>query len=467
MVKKIKIFDTLKGELVDFEPIEKNHVRMYVCGPTIYNLIHIGNARPMIVFDAFRRFLEYIGYKVTMVQNFTDIDDKIINKANEEGVPFKEIAERYIVEYWKDSYNLRIRAANFHPKTSNYVDEIIEFIQDLIDKGFAYESDGDVYFNVSKFEKYGELSHRNPEDMIAGSRIEISDKKQNPLDFTLWKKAKEGEPYWESPWGKGRPGWHIECSVMSNCLLGESFDIHAGGNDLIFPHHENEKAQSEARHGKTFAKYWMHNGMIKFSGEKMSKSIGNIWLVRELVKAYDPDTIKTFILSKHYRTPLDFTEEGLNAQKKSTKRVNEALKAVEEKYEGNVPYIPKSEYMKEKINEFIDYLSTDFNTPKAIALIFEITNELNKALTENNEQKILENYHLIRNEFGPVLGIFELPTKEEKSAKAEELINVLIDVRNMLRKEKNFQLSDYIRDTLKNIGITLKDTPNGTTFTID
>lgn len=464
----IKIFDTLKGELVNFVPIKNDSVSMYVCGPTVYNLIHIGNSRPMIVFDAFRRFLEYVGYKVTMVQNFTDIDDKIIIKAVKEGVPFNEISERYIVEYMKDALALRIRTANFHPKTTNYVHEIIKFINELIDKGFAYESAGDVYFDVRKFEQYGMLSHRNPDDMRSGSRIEVSDIKTDPLDFALWKKAKENEPSWESPWGKGRPGWHIECSVMATELLGESFDIHAGGNDLIFPHHENERAQSMAHSGNDFANYWMHNGMIKVAGDKMSKSIGNIWLVRDVVSKYGADTVKVFVLSKHYRVPLDFSEEGLQAQKKSVSRVQQALKDAEDFFAGTVPYVKNTEYMKSKIETFKQALSDDFNTSKAVALIFDLSAELNKALSEKNETHVIENYHLIRNEFGPVLGIFEIQETQQKNSTddTDKVMQVLIQLRNQARTDKNYTLSDSIRDGLASIGIQLKDTPEGTKYVI-
>jgi len=464
----IKIFDTLKGELVNFVPIKKDSVSIYVCGPTVYNLIHIGNSRPMIVFDAFRRFLEYVGYKVTMVQNFTDIDDKIIIKAVKEGVPFNEVSERYIVEYMKDALALRIRTANFHPKTTNYVHEIIKFINELINKGFAYESQGDVYFDVRKFGQYGMLSHRNPDDMRSGSRIEVSDIKTDPLDFALWKKAKENEPFWESPWGKGRPGWHIECSVMATELLGDSFDIHAGGNDLIFPHHENERAQSMAHSGNDFANYWMHNGMIKVAGDKMSKSIGNIWLVRDVVNKYGADTVKVFVLSKHYRVPLDFSEEGLLAQKKSVSRVQQALKDAEDFFAGTVPYVKDNEYMKSKIETFKQALSDDFNTSKAIALIFDLSAELNKALSEKNEAHIIENYQLIRNEFGPVLGIFEIQENQQKNSTdyTDKVMQVLIQLRNQARADKNYALSDSIRDGLASIGVQLKDTPQGTKYII-
>ncbi|MGM0640788.1 MAG: cysteine--tRNA ligase [Thermotogota bacterium] len=464
----IKIYDSLKGQLVDFKPIKEDTVTIYVCGPTIYNYFHVGNARPMIVFDAFRRFLEFVGYKVVMAQNFTDIDDKLINKAKEDETTIDVIANRFINEYYRDALKLGVRNANFHPKTTDYVPQIIDFIKDLIDKGFAYESENhDVYFNVRKFEKYGELSHRKVDDMRTGTRIEVNDDKKDPLDFTLWKASKEGEPSWESPWGKGRPGWHIECSVMSTEILGDTFDIHAGGNDLIFPHHENERAQSCAKTGKEFANYWMHNGMIKSSGDKMSKSIGNIWLVRELLENFDADTVKFFILSKHYRAPLEFSEEGLISQNKSVIRIKETIKNIENKYDNYVPNITHSDYMRNIINEITNFLSDDFNTPKVIAKIFDLSKELNKAINENNEEKTLEIYHLIKNIIGPILGLFEAP---EKNNTNEDIVDFLIqehiDIRNKARKNKDFETADKIRDDLNKKGIVLKDTPEGTKYNI-
>jgi cysteinyl-tRNA synthetase len=462
----VRLYDSLKSKLIDFKSIKKDVVTMYVCGPTIYNLIHIGNARPIIVFDSMRRFFEYIGYKVIMAQNFTDIDDKIINKANETGADIKTVSERYINEYWKDITALNVRPANFHPKTTDYVNEIINYIEVLIEKGFAYVAENnDVYFDVKKFEKYGELSHRKIEDMVSGTRIEANEAKKDVLDFVLWKASKEGEPYWESSWGKGRPGWHIECSAMSTSLLGETFDIHAGGNDLLFPHHENERAQSIAKTGKEFANYWIHNGMLKISGDKMSKSIGNIWLVREAVEKYGADTVKIFMLSKHYRAPIELDEAGLASQKISVDRVNNILKSAEDYFEGFVPDIEKTNFMKEKIKEFTEYLSLDFNTPKTIALVFNLSKELANALNEKAELKIKETYHLIRNEIGTVLGAFEKTEKvEDEKTNSDEFIKALIEIRNKMRKEKNYEMSDYIRDKLLELNVIIKDTPEGTEF---
>ena len=465
MKYKTKIYDTLSGNVVDFVPIKEGEVKIYLCGPTVYNLIHIGNARPTITFDAFRRFLEYIGYKVTIVQNFTDIDDKIINQAYKEQVSFDKIAKRYIIEYWKDMVALKVRAFNFHPKTSNYIGEIISYIDNLIKKGFAYTAEnGDVYFNVRKLTNYGELSHRNTKDLISGSRIDISEYKKDPLDFALWKSSKEGEPFWNSPWGKGRPGWHIECTVMATELLGDTFDIHAGGNDLIFPHHENERAQAIANE-KQFAKYWMHNGMIQLSQNKMSKSLGNVWLVRDLLKQFDSDVLKVFIFSKHYRAPIDVNEELLRSQEISVKRVRQSLKESEEYFQGVVPYSKEGEYFKEQEHYLLEQLSNDFNTPSAMARLFDLSRELNKALKSKNDTMIIDNYYLIKNVYGSVFGIFESDAEiEMHEVDAENIIKILLEVRSSLRDNKLYELSDYIRDSLQEIGIELKDTPEGTKY---
>lgn len=461
---KIKIYDTLRGELVDLIPVKEGEIKIYLCGPTVYNLLHIGNARPIIIFDAFRRFLEYLGYKVILVQNFTDIDDKIIEQANREGISFEELAKRYIIEYWKDMVALKARAFNFHPKTTNYVDEIILYIDDLIKKGYAYKADnGDVYFDINKFKRYGELSHRKVEDMKVGNRIEVSQFKKDPLDFALWKVSKEGEPYWESPWSKGRPGWHIECSVMSTELLGETFDIHAGGNDLIFPHHENERAQAMAKTGKEFAKYWMHNGMIKMAQDKMSKSLGNVWYLRDLLKKFDSDVLKIFVLSKHYRIPIDISEDLLRSQQTSVNRVKQALKESEEFFGGKVPYPTQKDFFIDDETFLIEKLSNDFDTPAVISRIFELSKELNKALNLRDEKKIKNIYYIISNFYGSILGLFETSGMIKKNNfELDQLVEVVLNVRDTLRKEKRFDLSDYIRNELINMGIKLKDTPERT-----
>lgn len=460
----MRITNTLTGKKEEFVPIQPGVVRMYVCGPTVYDLIHVGNARPALVFDVFRRYLEYRGYRVIMVQNFTDIDDKIINKANQLGVDYKTVADTFIAEYWRDAHALGIRPANFHPRTTDFVDDIVEIIERLVEKGVAYQTETGVYFDVRKFEKYGELSKKKIEDLIAGARVEVDETKKFPLDFSLWKKAKPGEPCWKSPWGEGRPGWHIECTVMSVKILGESFDIHAGGEDLVFPHHENEKAQAEALTGKVFARYWMHNGMVRFLGDKMSKSTGNIFTVREAVKRYGRDGLRYMILSKHYRSPMDFSEELLQDYSRAVKRVWEILGRYEKSGDIGIP--KRNAVYEEYVNRFVEALDDDFNTPVAVSLIFELARNLSKAMDDNDREDALLYYHLIRREFGPVLGLFDL-NEEKKEVSSEELLKLLIEVRDVLRKEKRYDLSDRIRDHLREIGIILKDTPSGTEYTVE
>lgn len=462
----IRIYNTLTGKKEDFIPLEENIVKMYVCGPTVYGPIHVGNARPAIVFDVFRRYLEYRGYKVIMVQNFTDIDDKIIKKANELNVSFRDVSETFINEYWRDSYAMGIKQANFHPKTSDYIKEIINLIQKLIEKDFAYVVDGDVYFDVRKYKSYGELSKRNLEDMIAGARVEVSDKKRYPLDFALWKSAKPNEPWWDSPWGRGRPGWHIECSAMAMTLLGESFDIHAGGEDLIFPHHENERAQSEAITEKVFAKYWMHNGLVRILGDKMSKSVGNIVNVRETIKRFGRDSIRYFFLSKHYRSPVEFSEESLKESYISVKRVWESIERFEKRYD-EIPIPKRDSWQKFYVEKFIEAMDEDFNTPGAVSIIFELIREMNKAMDEGDEKRALKAYHLVRREFGPILGLFDLEREKRIEEKTEEILTILLNVRRILRKEKRFDLSDEIREKLENIGIKVKDTPDGFEYILE
>mgnify|MGYP000064709553 FL=1 len=465
----LKITNTLSGKKEALIPIEPGHVKMYVCGPTVYGPIHMGNARPAVVFDAFRRYLEYSGYKVTMVQNFTDIDDKILAAANEKGMPFDEYAKLFIAEYWVDAHLLGLRAANFHPRTTQYVSEIIQLIEKLIAKGHAYVVDGDVYFDVRSFPKYGELSHRRIDDMIAGARVAPDEKKRFPLDFALWKAAKPGEPSWESPWGQGRPGWHIECSAMSMSLLGESFDIHAGGNDLIFPHHENEKAQSEAVTGKPFARYWMHNGMIKFEGEKMAKSIGNVFNLREAIWQFGKDGVKLFLLSKHYRSPVELTYEALDESRRAASRVKETLKRAEERGVNILIHFDNS-WVNEMRAQFKEALDDDFNTSKAIALIFELSRELNSALERGDTKRAATAYSLITREFGQVLGMFDTlheTMRIDEESSFEETLYILLEIREILRKEKRYDLADKIRESLRAIGVKLEDTPQGTRYTLD
>ncbi|MGB9790061.1 MAG: cysteine--tRNA ligase [Thermotoga caldifontis] len=454
--------NTLSGRLEKFETLEPNVVRMYVCGPTVYGLIHVGNARPMIVFDALRRYFEYRGYRVIMVQNFTDIDDKIINRANEWNVDFKDVAETFIQEYWRDASALGVRAPNFAPKTSDFVPEIVNAIEQLIRKGHAYVVDGDVYFDVKSFPRYGELSHRSLDEMIAGARVEVSEKKRFPLDFALWKAAKPGEPSWDSPWGKGRPGWHIECTIMSTKLLGSTLDIHAGGEDLIFPHHENEKAQSEALTGKPFVRYWLHNALVRVSGDKMSKSLGNIFILREALKKFGADGLKLYFLSKHYRSPIDFSVEALEASAKAARRIAESFKNFESRF-SSIP-VPRSDaWMSEQRQRFIEALDDDFNTPKAVAQIFELVGELNKFMSEANEEKALKAYHLLRREFCPALGLFEAGAQSEET-ELDPFVRLILDVRKELRERKLYDLADSIRDRLKNLGVEVRDTREGSTY---
>ncbi|MGQ9855533.1 MAG: cysteine--tRNA ligase [Fervidobacterium sp.] len=468
MSHKVYITDTLTKNKVPLETIEPGIVKMYVCGPTVYNYIHIGNARPMVVFDAFRRFLEFVGYKVIMVQNFTDIDDKIINEANEWEVDWKTVADTFIAEYFHDAHLLGVRAANYHPRTTDFVDDIVDAVKKIIENGYAYPAEnGDVYFSVRKLPGYGKLSGKNPDDLRAGARVDVSDVKKDPLDFVLWKSAKPGEPKWESPWCEGRPGWHIECSVMSQKLLGDMFDIHGGGEDLIFPHHEDEIAQGEALTGKPPANYWMHNGMIIVRGDKMSKSLGNTFMVREAVRRYGKDGVKLFLLSKHYRTPMEFSDEILSDNMKAATRVHNTLKRFTEKYK--YPLVPKEDTeMKEYIDKFIEALSDDFNTPIALSIIFEVSKELNKAMDNGDDERALKMYHLIKRVFGPVLGIFdaEIVTTEISSDIVDNVIQKVIDLRTEFRKQKQYDLADKVRNTLIEAGVKLLDTPEGTKYEI-
>lgn len=463
----VYITDTLSKNKVKLETITPGEVKMYVCGPTVYNYIHIGNARPMVVFDAFRRFLEFVGYRVTMVQNFTDIDDKIINEAKEWNVDWKTVADTFIAEYFHDAQLLGVRAANYHPRTTDFVDDIVKAIEVMIGKDYAYAvENGDVYFSVRKLSDYGKLSGKNLDDLRAGARVDVNEKKKDPLDFVLWKSAKPGEPTWNSPWCSGRPGWHIECSVMSQKLLGDMFDIHGGGEDLIFPHHEDEIAQSEALTGKPPAKYWMHNGMIIVRGDKMSKSLGNTFMVREAVKRYTKDGVKLFLLSKHYRSPMEFSDEILQDNMKAVQRVHAALKRFTEKYP--YPLVPKyDEEMKELIDKFTNALADDFNTPIALSVLFDIVKELNKSMDEGNDDRALKMYHLIKRVYGPVLGIFDSDYEKQKSTGTEQLdilINNIIKLRNDFRKQKQYELADALRNALSESGIKLLDTPEGTKY---
>ena len=458
----MRLFNTLTRKKEEFIPMVPGEVKMYVCGPTVYNYFHIGNARPFVVFDTLRRYLEYRGYKVTYVQNFTDVDDKIINRAKEEGISPEEVSEKYIVEYFKDAEALGIRKADIHPKVTENIQEIITFVQKLIDKGYAYEINGDVYFDTTRFEDYGKLSKQNLEDLEAGARIEVNEIKRNPMDFALWKAQKSDELAWDSPWGKGRPGWHIECSVMSTRYLGETIDIHAGGQDLIFPHHENEIAQSEACSGHSFARYWIHNGYINIDNEKMSKSKGNFFTVRDILKEYDAETVRFFLLSAQYRNPINFSRQLMEQSKNALDRFYNAKKNLEHLLENAVEkemdeveknLIHGFENYREK---FIDAMEDDVNTADAIAAVFELVKDMNASIKVSHSKQLIQSSLDLLMELTGVLGLL---TKKEDAIDSE--IEELVQLRQKARKEKKFALADQIRDQLKERGITIEDTPQG------
>ena len=462
----MKIYNTLTRKKEEFVPIEEGKVKMYVCGPTVYNFFHIGNARPFVVFDTFRKYLEYRGYKVKFVQNFTDVDDKIINRAKEEGVSAGEISEKYIEEYYKDAAALNLRKATVHPQVTKTMDDIIQFVQDLIDKGYAYEAEGDVYYRTRKFDGYGKLSGKNIEDLISGARIAVGEQKEDPLDFALWKARKEDDEIaWDSPWGMGRPGWHIECSAMSKKYLGDTIDIHAGGADLQFPHHENEIAQSEAHSGCTFANYWMHNGYINIDGTKMSKSLGNFKTVRDLLKVYDGETLRFLILSGHYRGPIDFGEEILTQSKNGLSRMRNAknnLKHLIATGQGEMS--PKEQEQLKSFDQyrqtFIEAMDDDLNTADGISAVFELITAINTAVKDGASKEFAEKSLALLLELTEILGLLQQDTEEEV-VEVEPEIQALIDERQEARKAKNFARADEIRDILKEKGITLKDTPQG------
>ncbi|MEE0944681.1 MAG: cysteine--tRNA ligase [Clostridia bacterium] len=461
----MRIFNTMTRKKEEFIPADKNEVKMYSCGPTVYDYFHIGNARPFIIFDTMRRYLEYRGYKVKFVQNFTDIDDKMINRANKEGITVKELAERFIGEYFTDAKALGIKEATVHPRATENIDAIIDIIKKLEDRGFAYNVDGNVYFRTKKFDEYGKLSKQPLEDLEAGARIDVSEQKEDAMDFALWKAQKEGEPAWESPWGMGRPGWHIECSAMANKYLGETIDLHSGGQDLIFPHHENEIAQSECANCKTFARYWMHNGYININNQKMSKSLGNFFTVRDISKKYDHEIIRFFMLSAHYRNPVNFSDELMEQAKSAVERVYTCIENLEflknsaidrTPSETEAAYLAELDSIRQK---FIDAMDDDLNTADAQAAIFDIVYLANTKLSKDGDNAIdvIDRTLALINELGGVLGLF---TKREKKAAPEE-IDALIEARAKARAEKNWAEADAIRDKLKAMNIELKDTPTG------
>ena len=461
----MRIYNTLTRKKEEFVPIEEGTVKMYVCGPTVYNYFHIGNARPFVVFDTMRKYLEYRGYKVKFVQNFTDVDDKIINRAKEEGISAGEVSEKYIAEYYKDAAALNVKKASVHPKVTETMNDIIKFVEELIEKGYAYESDGDVYYRTRKFEGYGKLSGKNIDDLIAGARIAVGEKKEDPLDFALWKARKEdSEIAWESPWGMGRPGWHIECSAMSRKFLGNTIDIHCGGEDLQFPHHENEIAQSEAHNGCEFAHYWMHNGYINIDGQKMSKSLGNFKTVRDLLENYDGEVLRFLILSGHYRGPIDFNPEILTQSQNGLKRMRNAKSNLKHLIASGSGAMTDEEKTKlesydQYRDKFIAAMDDDLNTADAISAVFELITAINTAVAGGASKEFAQKSMDTLMELSTVLGL--LQQEVEETVEIDDELQALIDERQQARKEKNFARADEIRDMLKAQGITLKDTPQG------
>ncbi|MGG1290069.1 cysteine--tRNA ligase [Bacillus smithii] len=458
----IQLYNTLTRRKETFVPLEEGKVKMYVCGPTVYNYIHIGNARPAIVFDTVRRYLEFRGYDVQYVSNFTDVDDKLIRAARELGEDVPTLANRFIRAYFEDVEALGCKRADIHPRVTENMDIIIEFIRTLEEKGYAYEVDGDVYYRTRKFKDYGKLSHQSIDELKVGARIEVGEKKEDALDFALWKAAKEGEISWDSPWGKGRPGWHIECSAMARHYLGDTIDIHAGGQDLTFPHHENEIAQSEALSGKTFARYWMHNGYININNEKMSKSLGNFVLVHDIIQKHDPDALRFFMLSVHYRHPINYSEELLENAKTSLERLKTSYQNLKHRKEASTNLTENDHEWMEKIqklhDEFVKEMDDDFNTANAISVLFELSRQANYYLMEKHtSEKVIFAFMKEFEDLFSVLGL-----KLEVNEWLDEEIEQLIEKRNQARKERNFQLADEIRDQLKNMNIILEDTPQGT-----
>ncbi len=458
----IKLYNTLTRQKETFEPLEQGKVKMYVCGPTVYNYIHIGNARPAIVYDTVRRYLEYRGYEVNYVSNFTDVDDKLIKAANELGEDVPTIAERFIEAYFEDVAALGCKQATVHPRVTESIDIIIDFIQALIDKGYAYEAGGDVYYKTREFKEYGKLSHQSIDELRLGNRIEVGEKKQDALDFVLWKAAKEGEISWESPWGNGRPGWHIECSAMAKKYLGDTIDIHAGGQDLAFPHHENEIAQSEALNEKPFAKYWMHNGYININNEKMSKSLGNFVLVHDIIKEIDPQVVRFFMLSVHYRHPINFSQELLESTQNAFERLKTSYMNLQHRKDSSNNLTNNDEDWLQKISEaqtqFQTEMDDDFNTANAISVLFDLAKHANYYLEEQNtSENVIQTFLDVFDQLGEVLGV-KFAEVELLDAEIDELINQRIQA----RKDRNFALADEIREKLKGMNIILEDTPQGT-----
>ncbi|MEJ5305685.1 MAG: cysteine--tRNA ligase [Ignavibacteria bacterium] len=461
----MRFYNTLTKKIEEFIPLEPGKVKIYMCGPTVYDYFHIGNARSFVMIDIIRRYFIYKGYEVKFVMNLTDIDDKIINKALSEGVTAQEIASKYSQAFFEDIKKLKIKPADVYPKATENIQYIIELTQKLIEKGFAYQIDGDVYYDVTKFSEYGKLSGKNLDELISGARVDVNEQKKNPADFALWKSAKPGEPYWDSPWGKGRPGWHIECSVMSMRNLGETFDIHAGGNDLIFPHHENEIAQSEAATGKPFARYWIHFGFLNIDNQKMSKSLGNFFTAREILEKYSPEALRLLYSQTIYSAPLNFSLDLLSNTENAVKRLENSLHLVRtaQLVESQEDFDVTRYYQA-----FEEAMDDNFNSPEAVAVIFDFVKEVNSFIAEknglslSNKEKILS---VFKNLAQDIFGIIDL----EKGAKLDnklidDLMKIIIDIRSQLRAEKRFDLSDKIRDELKKLGIELEDKKGITTY---
>lgn len=463
----MQIYNSQTRKKEEFVPLHPGKVGIYACGPTVYDYFHIGNARPFIVFDVLRRYLTHRGYEVTFVQNFTDIDDKMIRRANQEGITVKELGDRFIAEYYKDAGSLGVRPATVHPRATEHMQDIINLVKTLQDKGYAYEVDGDVYFDTQKDHGYGKLSGQNLDDLEAGARIDVDDVKKHPADFALWKAQKPGEPAWESPWGMGRPGWHIECSAMSMKYLGETFDIHAGGKDLLFPHHENEVAQSECATGHPFARYWMHNGFINIDNEKMSKSLGNFFTVRDIVKEYNPEDVRMFMLSAHYRSPVNFSRDMVAQAHASLQRLYTARDHMLflSKSAKDQPLSQEENALLEKIaahaQRFDDAMDDDLNTADAMGAIFELVKDANVSLNDQSSKAAIEKILATLNELTDVLGL--LSKKADDGLPAE--IQEMVDARAQARKEKNWKRSDELRDALAAAGYIVKDTPQGQNVT--
>ena len=453
----MKIFNTMTREKQELTPQTPGEYRIYACGPTVYNYIHIGNARPLCVFDVLRRYLEYRGNKVIFVQNFTDIDDKLIKKANEEGITVPEVAERYIAEFWTDAEGLNVQKATVHPRATENIDAILAIIKTLAEKGYAYQADGDVYFSAKKFKEYGKLSHQPLEDLEAGARINVAEHKEDPMDFCLWKGAKPGEPFWPSEFGNGRPGWHIECSAMAGKFLGKTIDIHCGGQDLIFPHHENEIAQSECTNGCTFARYWMHNGYINVDNRKMSKSLGNFFTVREVAEKFGYEPIRYIMISSHYRSPINYSVEILEQSKNALERLYTCFENLNFALQNAPQGGQEPAFIAAHRADFIKAMDDDLNTADALAAVFNLVRDTNKQIAENAGSATLQSCKTLLQELCGVLGL----GYNQKSQALDSEIEALIEQRTAARKNKNYALADEIRDRLKQMGIVLEDSAAG------